>query len=97
MAGKLTVDEIRARFRVVCICKGIKLGAISDAIRKGATTVEQVTRATGSGRGECGAPRCRPLIEEMLRNGGRPPAPPPAPVVDDDDFPMPVLKRKSQS
>ena len=67
MAGKLTVDEIRARFRVVCICKGIKLGAISDAIRKGATTVEQVTRATGSGRGECGATRCRPLIEALGR------------------------------
>jgi bacterioferritin-associated ferredoxin len=71
---KLTTEEILARFRVVCICKGIKLGRISDAIRAGAKTVQEVNRATGSGRGECKATRCRPVIEEMLRNGGRPPA-----------------------
>ena len=53
---------------------GLPLGRISDAIRAGANTVEKVNRATGSGSGDCKAKRCRPLIEEMLRNGGRPPA-----------------------
>lgn len=103
MSGKPTPEEIRARFRVVCICKGIKLGRISDAIKAGATTVEQVSRATGSGTGTCGndsgVTRCRPVIEEMLRNGGQPPAPTPptVPTEKDDDFwfPAPVRKTKT--
>jgi len=91
-----TLEEVRARFRVVCICKGIKLGKISDAIRAGAKTVQDVNRSTGSGSGDCGATRCRPVIEEMLRNGGRPPAPTPEPEPAEDYwFPTPVLKRKS--
>lgn len=80
--GKPTDDEIRARFRVVCICKGVRLGKIADAIRAGATTFVEVNRAAGSGTGDCGATRCRPVIEEMLRNGGRPPARPVEPRPD---------------
>ncbi len=95
-SSKPTPEEVRARFRVVCICKGIKLGRISDAIRAGARTVQAVNRATGSGSGDCGATRCGPVIEEMLRNGGRPPAPAPEPAPADDYWlPPPVLKRKS--
>jgi len=93
MAGKMTVEEIRARLRVVCICSGIKRGAISDAIRAGARTVQEVNRITGSGHGDCGATRCRPVIEEMLRTGGRAPdpaaAPPPA---CGGGRPVPVVK-----
>jgi bacterioferritin-associated ferredoxin len=100
MPPKLTLEEIHARLRVVCICKGIKGGSISDAIKAGATTVQQVNRATGSGSGDCGATRCRPVIEAMLRNGGRPPiqAPTPEPSRDDDDywFPTPVRKTKQE-
>lgn len=69
---KLTVAEIKARLRVVCICKGIKMAKISEAIQKGCSTVEEVNRATGSGNGGCGATRCRPVIEELIKNGGRP-------------------------
>jgi bacterioferritin-associated ferredoxin len=82
---KLTTEEIKARFRVVCICKGIKLGKISDAIRAGAKTVQEVNRATGSGRGQCKATRCRPVIEEMLRNGGRPPSQTAAPESEEQE------------
>jgi bacterioferritin-associated ferredoxin len=93
--SKPTPEEVRARFRVVCICKGIKLGRISDAIRAGAKTTQEVNRATGSGSGDCGATRCGPVIEEMLRNDGRPPAPNPVPEPADDYwFPTPVFKRK---
>lgn len=70
---KLTVEEIKARLRVVCICNGIKMGKICDAIQKGCATVEEVNKATGSGGGGCGATRCRPVIEELLKNGGRVP------------------------
>ncbi|MEN9529686.1 MAG: hypothetical protein RI932_1559 [Pseudomonadota bacterium] len=69
---KLTLEEIKARVRVVCICKGIKMARICDAIAKGASTVEEVNKATGSGNGGCGATRCRPVIEQILKNGGRP-------------------------
>jgi bacterioferritin-associated ferredoxin len=97
---KPTMEEIRARFRVVCICKGIKLGKISDVITAGATTIQEVNRAAGSGNGGCKATRCGPVIEEMLRNGGRPPAklPEPEPAEKDNDFwfPTPVLKKKAE-
>jgi len=69
---KLTDEEIKARFRVVCICKGIRMGRMCDAIAAGARTIKEVNRATGSGTGDCGATRCSPVIEELLRNGGRP-------------------------
>jgi bacterioferritin-associated ferredoxin len=103
MSAKLTPEEIRARFRVVCICKGIKLGKIADAIKAGATTVEQVNRTTGSGSGTCGNPsgvtRCRTVIEELLRTGGRPPieAPVPAAPEKDDDFWFPTPVRKTSA
>ena len=69
---KLTIEEIKARVRVVCICKGIKMSRICDAVANGAKTVEEVNSATGSGNGGCGATRCRPVIEEIIKNGGRP-------------------------
>jgi bacterioferritin-associated ferredoxin len=103
MSAKLTPEEIRARFRVVCICKGVKLGKIADAISAGATTVEQVNRATGSGSGTCGneagVTRCRPVIEELLRTGGRPPVETPAPAAaeKDDEFWFPTPMRKSSA
>ena len=99
MSRKPTLEDIRARLRIVCICNGIKAERISNAIKAGATTVPQVNRVTGSGTGDCGATRCRPVIEEMLRNGGCPPAPtiPPEPSEKDDDFwfPTPVRKTKA--
>ena len=69
---KLTDAEIKARVRVVCICKGIRMGRLCDAIAAGAKTRKEVNQATGSGSGDCGATRCSPVIEELLRNGGRP-------------------------
>jgi NAD(P)H-nitrite reductase large subunit len=70
--AKLTEEEIKLRFRVVCICKGIRMGRICDAITSGCSTVKDVNRATGSGSGDCGATRCRPVIEQLLQSGGRP-------------------------
>jgi bacterioferritin-associated ferredoxin len=103
MSGKLTVEEIRARLRVVCICKGIKLGKISDAIKTGAATVEQVNRLTGSGSGTCGndsgVTRCRPVIEELLRSGmGMPQSAAAAdPLERPDEFWLPTPVRKTKA
>jgi bacterioferritin-associated ferredoxin len=66
--------DVVARLKVVCICKGIRQGRICDAIRKGAATVQEVNRATGSGSGDCGATRCRPVIEGLVARRCGPPA-----------------------
>ncbi|MCK6555558.1 (2Fe-2S)-binding protein [Candidatus Binatia bacterium] len=47
------------------------MGRICDAIAAGARTVAEVNRVTGSGSGDCGATRCGPVIEELVRSGGR--------------------------
>lgn len=86
---KLSLEEIKARIRVVCICKGIKMGKICEAIARGADTVEKVNKAAGSGNGGCGATRCRPVIEKILAGGGRPLVEDPQAETkqdDDDDF-----------
>lgn len=85
---KLSLDEIKARIRVVCICKGIKFGKISDAVKNGCSSVEAVNKATGSGGGGCGATRCRPVIEEIVQNKGSLPSvfKAPEPKEDDDDL-----------
>ena len=82
---KLTLAEIKARIQVVCICKGIKLGKVQDAIVNGCQTVDEVNRKTGTGNGGCGATRCRPVIEKMLANGGKMPSEPPASTKTDDE------------
>ncbi|NBO38299.1 hypothetical protein EBU99_06925 [bacterium] len=83
---KLSLEEIKARVRVVCICKGIKMSRICDAVQNGCSTVEEVNKATGSGNGGCGATRCRPVIEQIIKNGGRPlTSTLPSDVTSDDD------------
>ena len=70
---KLTVDEIKANLRVICICKGIKQARICEAIlQKKCESVDDVNRATGSGSGGCNGTRCKPVIEAILANNGRP-------------------------
>ncbi len=61
-----TLEGIKKRRRVVCICRAIPLGKVQDAIENGASSVEEVNRATGTGKGDCGGRRCRPVIEELL-------------------------------
>ncbi|MCB9683683.1 MAG: (2Fe-2S)-binding protein [Alphaproteobacteria bacterium] len=42
---------------ILCLCEGVSDRAIDDAIRAGARSVRQVTRATGAGTG-CGSCAC---------------------------------------
>jgi len=60
-------QEIIEGLKPVCICKGIRKRAILDRIRAGATTLEEVRRATGAGSGSCKGERCTPRIRECLR------------------------------
>jgi len=62
-----TEEEILARLKPGCICKGIKLHRIIQAIENGATNFEQIAQATGIGGGSCGSKRCGQKVAELLR------------------------------
>lgn len=59
-------ERTMAKFKTGCICKGVKLIRLIEAIEKGATTFAQVARATGIGDGPCKGKRCREKVEELL-------------------------------
>ncbi len=72
LKSKLTLEEIKARIKVVCICKGIKQSRICDAIVQGFNTIEKVNQKTGSGSGGCKGVRCGPVIKKLIEQDGKP-------------------------
>lgn len=59
-------QDIMDKLMKVCICKAISRAKIKEAIKNGASTLEEVQRATGAGSGGCGGKRCTPKILELL-------------------------------
>ena len=59
-------DKIMARLKPGCICMGIKLHRILEAIDQGATSFEEIVRITGIGQGDCGGKRCGQKVEDLL-------------------------------
>lgn len=53
-------------FKVICLCRNIKKGAILKAIRNGCTTVEMINQKFGSGSGDCKGERCQEKIKELV-------------------------------
>ena len=62
----LSEEEILARLKPGCICKGIKLYKIQEAIDNGAVSYEEVARETGIGNGSCKSKRCGAKVAELL-------------------------------
>ncbi len=62
----LSEEEILARLKPGCICKGIKLYKIQKAIDNGATTYEDIVKVTGIGGGSCNSKRCSAKVTELL-------------------------------
>lgn len=60
-----------ARLKPGCICMGIKLHRILDAIDQGASSYEEIADLTGIGQGDCGGKRCREKIEGLLKKISR--------------------------
>ena len=52
----------------VCICKAVSQGTLSQAIAKGATTLDAIGTATGAGT-DCGSCR-KTLARELTRCSG---------------------------
>jgi len=50
----------------ICICKGIPRKRVCQAIDKGAASLQEINRLTGSGSGDCRGERCGPRIEQLL-------------------------------
>lgn len=58
--------KIKARLKPGCICMGIKLHRILEAIEQGAESYEEIARITGIGQGDCGGKRCGQKVKELL-------------------------------
>jgi len=63
-------DKIMANLKPGCICMGIKLHRILEAIDGGAASFEEIARLTGIGKGDCGGKRCARKVEDLLRERG---------------------------
>lgn len=50
-----------------CTCKLITRAKIKEAIKNGASTIEEVQKATGAGSGPCKGKNCSPRINELLK------------------------------
>ena len=59
-------EKIMARLKPGCICMGIKLNVILEAIEGGASSFEEIARITGIGKGDCGGKRCAQKVQELL-------------------------------
>ena len=59
-------DRMMAKLKAGCICKGVKLIRLIEAIENGATTFEQVAASTGIGDGPCQGKRCGEKVAEFL-------------------------------
>ncbi len=62
----LSEEEILARLKPGCICKGIKLYKIQEAISNGAESYEEIAKVTGIGGGSCNSKRCGAKVTELL-------------------------------
>lgn len=59
-------EKTMARLKPGCICKGIKLIRLIQAIEDGAVSFEEVARKTGIGDGPCGGKRCGEKVARLL-------------------------------
>ena len=53
------------REKLACRCHNVTYGKIYDAVKNGARTVEEVSKATGAGTG-CGT--CREFLAFLIRD-----------------------------
>ena len=60
------VISIMDKFTTICSCKGVKKSTIIDAINNGASTVNEVWKATNTGNGSCNGKRCGEKIDKIL-------------------------------
>ncbi|OOM11103.1 (2Fe-2S)-binding protein [Clostridium saccharobutylicum] len=60
-------EAILDKLTKTCRCKLITRAKIKDAIKNGASTLEEVQKATGAGSGSCKGKNCSYMINELLK------------------------------
>ena len=63
----LSEEAILKRLKPGCICKGIKLYKIEEAISNGADSYDKIAKITGIGGGSCDSKRCGEKVAELLK------------------------------
>jgi bacterioferritin-associated ferredoxin len=59
--------QLLDNLKKICLCRSIKAGTITTAIRGGTMTFEALRRELGVGTGNCQAKRCRTKIEDRIQ------------------------------
>ena len=59
-------EAILDKLTKTCTCKQITRAKIKEAIKNGASTIEEVQKATGAGSGACKGKNCSLRIHELL-------------------------------
>ena len=59
-------ERTKAALKAGCICKGVKLLRLIEAINTGASTFAEVAAATGIGDGPCKGKRCEERVWQLL-------------------------------
>lgn len=63
----MTEEEIKDRYKKVCICRSISKGTIKNAVKEGAKSVQEVRRKTGATTGSCKGERCTSVINDIIK------------------------------
>jgi len=66
MINREADERMMARLKAGCICKGVKLIRLIEAIENGASSVAEVQRVCGIGDGACKGKRCGEKARELL-------------------------------
>lgn len=59
-------EAVLDKLTKTCTCKLITRAKIKEAIKNGASTLEEVQKATGAGSGPCKGNGCSPRINQIL-------------------------------
>lgn len=59
-------EAVLDKLTKTCTCKLITRAKIKEAIKKGASTIAEVQKATGAGSGPCKGKNCTPRIQDLL-------------------------------
>lgn len=60
-------DNILDKLTKTCTCKQITKAKIKEAIKNGASTIEEIQKSTGAGSGSCNGKNCSIKISELLK------------------------------
>ena len=59
-------EAVLDKLTKTCTCKLITRAKIKEAIKNGASTLEEIQKATGAGSGPCKGNNCSPRINDIL-------------------------------